>query len=414
MNHRRQGRAWVLMFTFAVAILALLTWGNYQYVRQNPGGNDFLPRWLGTRLLVFQGLSPYSDETALEIQKMAYGRPVRAGEDEMRMAYPLYSIVLFLPYALIGDFSLARALWMTTLEVAIILLSLLSIHLTTWRPSLPMLTSFLIFSLFWYHGLRPLINGNAVALVALCIVGAFWAIRKGADELAGVLLAFSTIKPQLALLPIVFISLYALWQRRWRLVFWLIGTIILLSLGAALLLPDWILQNLREVLRYPLYTPPGTLQAALRIWFPLFGNRLGWAITGILTLMLLFEWRLAFRAEFRHFLWTACLTLTISQWIGIQTDPGNFIVLMPALVLVFAVWEERWKRAGRLFAIVTILLIFLGIWSLFLATVEYGYQPQQSPAMFLPLPGFLLLALYWVRWWAVRAPQVWFDLLEEF
>jgi hypothetical protein len=90
------------MFTFAVAILALLTWGNYQYVRQNPGGNDFLPRWLGTRLLVFQGLSPYSDETALEIQKMAYGRPVRAGEDEMRMAYPLYSIVLFLPYAIIG------------------------------------------------------------------------------------------------------------------------------------------------------------------------------------------------------------------------------------------------------------------------------------------------------------------------
>ncbi len=413
MNYRKRSRAWAFIFSIAAAILVLLTWGNYQYVRQNPGGNDFLVHWVGTRSLVFQGLSPYSDETALEIQEIAYGRPAKAGEHELRVAYPLYSIVLFLPYALIGDFLLARALWMTTLEVTIILLSLVSIRLTTWRPGLLLLTSFFIFSLFWYHGLRPLINGNAVILVALCVVGAFWAIREGADELAGVLLAFSTIKPQITLLPIVFVSLYALWQRRWRLVFWLIGTIILLSLGAALLLPDWILQNLREVLRYPSYNPPGTLQAALRIWFPVFGHRLGWAITIILALMLLIEWRLAFFAEFRHFLWTACLTLTASQWVGIQTDPGNFIVLVPALVLVFAVWEERWRDAGRILSIIIMLLIFSGVWALFLATVEYGYQPQQSPVMFLPLPGFLLVALYWVRWWAIRAPQVWFDLLTE-
>ncbi len=113
------------------------------------------------------------------------------------------------------------------------------------------------------------------------------------------------------------------------------------------------------------------------------------------------------------FLWTACLTLTASQWVGIQTDPGNFIILMPALVLVFSIWEERWRRAGHIFALMTMLFLFLGIWALFLATVEYGYQPQQSPVMFLPLPAFLLLTLYWVRWWALRVPQVWIDLLAE-
>lgn len=401
------------MIILAMALLALVSWGNYQYVRRNPGGNDFLVHWVGTRSLIFRGLSPYSDETALEIQKMAYGRPARAGEHELRVAYPLYSIVVFLPYALIGDFSLARALWMTTLEAAIVALSLLSIRLTTWRPKLTLLSSFLVFSVIWYHGLRPLINGNAVILVALGIVGAFWAIREGADELAGVLLAFTTIKPQLSILLIVFVVLFALWHKRWRVLFWLMGTVILLSLGAALLLPDWILQNLREILRYPAYNPPGTLQAALRIWFPLFGNRLGWAVTGILILMLLLEWRFALRAEFRHFLWTACLTLTASQWIGIQTDPGNFIILMPALVLVLSVWEERWRRSGHIFALMTMLFLFFGIWALFLATVEYGYQPQQSPVMFLPLPAFLLLTLYWVRWWALRAPQVWIDLMTE-
>lgn len=404
-------RFWVIWLLFGLAALAGLTWANYIYAQGNPGGNDFLVHWVGTRALVIDGISPYSDEVAIEIQTMAYGRPARTGEHELRVAYPLYSVLVFLPYALISDFTLARALWMTTLEVALVALAFLSLRLTRWKLSLWFMPIFLLFSLLWYHSVRPLINGNAVILVALLIVGAFLALRAGRDELAGVLLAFSTIKPHLVVVVIGYVLLWTLFHRRWRTLFWFIMVLAMLSTLAALFIADWPLQNLREVMRYSSYNPPGTLGSALAYWMPGIGRQVGWVVTGLLILLLLGEWLLSLRKEFRWFFWTVCLTLTASQWIGIQTDPGNFITLYIAVVLMFAVWEERAGKAGRPVVLILMTLLFFGPWVLFLQTVSYADQPIQSPIMFFPLPLFLLIGLYWVRWWAIHPARL---LIEDF
>ncbi len=409
MNYRRQTNLWILVLALVIGVVAALTWFNYRYAQQNPGGNDFLVHWMGTRTFLTEGLSPYSDETAERIQIAAYGRPARAGEHELRVSYPLYSIVVFLPYALISDYNLARAAWMTTLEIALVALSLVSIRLVNWKPRPILLGLFLLFSVFWYHGFRPLINGNAIILVALCIAGGLLALKSKADELAGVLFAFATIKPHVVLLFLVFIAYWTYVHRRWRVVGWLVTTVILLSASAALLVPDWILQNIREIVRYSSYNPPLTLRAALTALLPGIGNRIGLAIMGLLALLLLVEWWLVRKANFRGFIWVACLTLVASQWIGIPTDPGNFIILLPALALIFALWRERWERTGSIFAVLSMLVLLAGLWGVFLATVEYGDQPQQSPIMFIPLPAFLLVMLYWVRWWAFKFPKVWFD-----
>lgn len=404
-------RFWVIWLLFGLAALAGLTWANYIYAQGNPGGNDFLVHWVGTRALVIDGISPYSDEVAIEIQTMAYGRPARTGEHELRVAYPLYSVLVFLPYALISDFTLARALWMTTLEVALVALAFLSLRLTRWKLSLWFMPIFLLFSLLWYHSVRPLINGNAVILVALLIVGAFLALRAGRDELAGVLLAFSTIKPHLVVVVIGYVLLWTLFHRRWRTLFWFIMVLAMLSTLAALFIADWPLQNLREVMRYSSYNPPGTLGSALAYWMPGIGRQVGWVVTGLLILLLLGEWLLSLRKEFRWFFWTVCLTLTASQWIGIQTDPGNFITLYIAVVLMFAVWEERAGKASRPMVLILMTLLFFGPWVLFLQTVSYADQPIQSPIMFFPLPLFLLIGLYWVRWWAIHPARL---LIEDF
>jgi len=405
----------IILITVAVlGVLALLTWGNYRFALENPGGNDFLVHWVGTRSLVTEGLNPYSDQVALKIQTMAYGRAAQPGEHELRVAYPLYSVIVFLPFALIGDFTLARAAWMTVLEVGLLLLTVLSLRLVNWRVGPVMLALLLIYSLFWYHGLRPLINGNAVILVALGLVGGLLALRSGADELAGVLFALTTIKPQVVVLVLGFVVIWAMSRGRMRIVWWMVGTVALLSVSAALLIPDWIVQNLREVIRYPSYNPPGTPRAAFMEWWPAWGSRLGWALTALMVITLLIEWWANRGAEFRGFLWTVCLTLAVAQWIGIQTDPGNFIVLFPAMALVFSQLSDRWKIGGRVFVILCLLALFAGIWALFLNTVQpgQGTQPVQSAVMFFPLPAFLLITLYWVRWWTVQPPTVWYDMLE--
>jgi hypothetical protein len=113
-------------------------------------------------------------------------------------------------------------------------------------------------------------------------------------------------------------------------------------------------------------------------------------------------------------LWTGSLTLVISQWIGIQTDPGNFILLYLPLVLVFALWVERWGRSGVYVVLVSMALLFFLPWVLFLETVAYGDQPLQHPVMFFPLPLFLLITLYWVRWWGIKPRRLLVDELREY
>ena len=407
-------RFWYLSILLIILVLVLITWGNYNFVQQNPGGNDFLVHWVGTRSLFVDGLSPYSDAVAERIQTIAYGRPALSGEHELRVAYPLYSVVVFLPFALISDYELARAIWMTLLEVGLIGLALLSLRLTRWKMSIWLLPFFLIFSIFWYHSLRPLINGNAVILVALALVAALAALRANRDELAGILLGFSTIKPHLVLVPIIFILIWTIAVRRWGTLTWLVITVVLVSASAALFVPDWPLQNLREILAYSSYNPPGTPGAVFEAWLPATGRQLGWVLSGILGLILIVEWVLARRKDFRWFLWTASLTLVISQWIGIQTDPGNFILLFFPLVLVFSKWSERWGRAGNIVISIAMLLLFILPWAIFLQTITYGDQPLQHPIMFFPLPLFLLLTLYWVRWWAIKPRRLMVDELREY
>ncbi len=403
-------RFWYLSAILIVGLLVLVTWANYDFAQQNTGGNDFLVHWVGARALFVEGLSPYSNAVAERIQTLAYGRPALPGEHELRVAYPMYSALVFLPFALISDYELARALWMTTLEAALIGLAFLSLKLTRLKMSIWLLPFFLIFSIFWYHSLRPLINGNAVILVALALVAAFAALKTGRDELAGVLLAFSTIKPHLVILPIIFILIWTISFGRWRTLGWMLISLVLLSISAALFVPDWPLQNLREILAYSSYNPPGTPGAAFETWLPAAGRRLGWALSALMGLILVTEWVFVRRREFRWFLWTGCLTLVISQWIGIQTDPGNFILLFFPLILVFSMWVERWGRAGSVLTSITLFLLFIVPWVIFLQTVTYGNQPLQHPIMFFPLPLFLLITLYWVRWWAINPRRL---LVEE-
>jgi hypothetical protein len=106
----------------------------------------------------------------------------------------------------------------------------------------------------------------------------------------------------------------------------------------------------------------------------------------------------------------AFLTLTISQWIGIQTDPGNFIILFPAIILIISIWDKRWKEKGTLIVSSTLAMLFFGLWFLFIITIQQSYQPIQSPVMFIPLPAFSLLGLYWIKWWVITpARSYWID-----
>lgn len=90
----------------------------------------------------------------------------------------------------------------------------------------------------------------------------------------------------------------------------MVGALISLILMGMVFIPDWPLQNLREMQRYTGYSPPTTVGAAFALWWPSVGRQLGWVLTILISILLISEWWLAHRKDYRWFLWTACLTLS--------------------------------------------------------------------------------------------------------
>jgi len=388
-----------------LAVVVVLTWGNYQFALNNPGGSDFMPRWLGTRDFLTLGRSPYSQGTTRAIQRFFYGRTALAGEDQQLFVYPFYSMLVFAPFAWTDNYELARAIWMTTLELSLGGIAFISLVLVEWQPKRKVLIIYLLFAFMWYHAVRPVINGNASVMVALFIVFTLFGVVRGNFVSAGIMLALSTIKPHMVVLFVPFVLWWALSRRELRLIWSFLVSMLLLVGGSLLLDRYWIIDNLRQIIAYPQYTLPGTPGAIFAGWWPDNGGRIGIWLTAVLALLLLREWLAAYGKDTRWFLWTAGITLVITNLIGIRTATANYIALFPLLPLLFSLWEQRWQRVGRWLVLITMALLFIGIWWLFLATLIKAEQPTQHPLLFFPLPIFLFIAFYWMRYWSLVSRQ---------
>ncbi len=312
MRPPRSSRAWQTLFVSLFGImLVALTYGNLGFAEQAPGGNDFLPRWLGTRMWVTQGVSPYDPSISQQAQQIIYGRPadLASGEDQALFAYPLPITLFILPFSVL-PFVLARALWMTLLEVCLLALMLLSIRLTKWRPAPFAFGLLMLFSIAWYHGFRAVVLGQFAVIEAVLVAGALLAIQHELDAVAGMLASLSLLKPQISVLLVPFILIWAVSRRRTSLVTWTLGSTVALFGGFILLMPNWPIQWLREVISYPTYT--ATVSASpLSLLAGIFPAGSGW-LTGILSALagfyLLWEWVLARGKHDAWFQWTAAMT----------------------------------------------------------------------------------------------------------
>lgn len=386
------------MVGLLAAVAVVLGAVNYRFADQFPGGNDFLARWVGAHYWMQRDTSPYAPQVSQEAQRLIYGRPALPGEDVAHFVYPMPAMVFFAPFGLL-DYTLARAVWMTVLELALPLLALLGIAIAGWRPDRTTRTLLLVFSVVWYHGLRAVIVGQFAVIEAVVMVGALLAIRRREDGLAGVLLGLSIAKPQMPVLLIPFVLLWAARSRRWMIVTVTLGTIAALVIGTALLLPGWPMLWLQQLMEYPSYTELGPPVSILTSVLPRGSAVAALVLGGLALLYLFWEWSQAMGRSDRWFQWTAAMTIVVTNLIAIRTATTNYVVMLPALCLIFSVWTDRWGKAGRALAFGVLLTLFLGLWLLFSSTVAGNVE---SPIMYLPFPSLVLIGLWWTRWWAVR------------
>ncbi|MBN2555335.1 MAG: DUF2029 domain-containing protein [Anaerolineales bacterium] len=378
----------VLMLVLATAVICLLTFVNYQFSAAQPGGNDFLARWTGAHYWVVEGVSPYSPEVSIAAQQMIYGREAHPeqGEDIAHFVYPLPAMLFFAPFGLL-QYSTARALWMTILEIGLPLLVVISLRLLEWIPGRPMLIVLLFFSLTWYHGMRAIIVGQFAIIEALLIITALLLYSRKRDNAAGIILALTIAKPQMAVLFIPYLVLHAFAERRWRFVFSAglsVGALILVS---ELLLPGWMGDWFGQLQEYPHYTAIGSPVSILTSMLPVFQKEAEVLFNALIAGGLIWIWLRSRRGGERSFIWAAMATLVVTNLIILRTATTNYVVLLPVLLYIFREWIRQNGRAGSIGVYLTMLVITIGIWWLFLTTVQGNVE---GIAPYLPLPLFTL------------------------
>jgi hypothetical protein len=389
---------WILALVLLVLFVTDVLVTHAVFTSRFPGANDFYSRWGGARSWWTQGLSPYSEATSIQIEIGIYGRRALPGEDPGLFAYPFYTVFVLAPLAFL-PYAWAEAAWLTLLEFALIGGVVGTIRLVEWRlPPVP-LGATLVWAIFFYHSVRAILLGQFAVVIFALIVAVLWALRARRDVPAGVLLAFSTIKPQMVFMLVPLVIGWAVARRRWYVVIAFAIAMVVLCGASWLAVPGWLGDFVTQMTRYPSYTAIGSpVWIITRYFFPALGAPGEIVLSAVLLVWALATWLPLWRDEsWPLFLWVAEVTLVVTNLIALRTATTNYVVLFIPLLHVLARMQHRWKRAGTWAVMGVEMTLLVGLWALFLATVVNKFE---HPIMYLPLPvGLAVVLAIWRKEW---------------
>ncbi|PKN94476.1 MAG: hypothetical protein CVU44_05160 [Chloroflexi bacterium HGW-Chloroflexi-6] len=375
--------------------ISLLFFGNYQFAKKQPGGTDFLYRWLPTQLVLFENYkNPYSPAAEYQVELVHHGHPHQDDETPGIFAYPYYTMAVFLPFAFIKDFLLARAAWMTAMEVAHIGVIWLTLQMAKFKPKKSVIFTLIIFALFSADFSQALIDGNPSSLATFFAFLSLFFISRKADKAAGICLALSTIKPQLVILFFPLIWFWAFSRQRWTILYSSFFVMLVLFSASFFLLPNWFSEFIKDLTTYTNVASPSTPRAILNYWMAAsLANYIAWGLTVLSILIILRTVLFSIGKDFSALLWSACLIFTVMPITGITSAKSNYIAMLPGVILL--IWHAYGKLREKEIWLNFLLFLWIGLsWFFFYAGRNWVINGNLIYFVdFYPLP-VVLLALY--------------------
>src|SRR6266404_425127 len=311
--------------------------------RGTPRGSlsDLYPRWLGARELLLHGRNPYSPEITREIQAGYYGRPLdptRAGDprDQQAFAYPVYVVFLLAPTVKL-PFAEVQVGFRCFLAALILLSLFLWLRFVKWRASLAAVGTIVLLTISSVPFIQGIKLQQLSLLIAGLIAGAVYLLARNSQVLAGILLALATIKPQLAVPLVAWLSLWSLsgLRQRWKFLISFVATSLGLILAGEYLLPGWIGKFWDAIAAYRKYTEPGSVLDQL------LTAKVGVPISVLIVVavaVICVRWRMSQVAS-SQFAWTTSLVLAATVVIVPTVAPYNQLLLLPGALLLARSWS---------------------------------------------------------------------------
>ena len=437
----RKQRKWLSAEEIRFLVIGLLVLGlalaaNISLAQILPGGEWFFQRWSGARSFLLAEIGgpggvkgerlqpegepqifnyaagPYSTEIAQRTQEVVYGRRAFSSEYTYVLNDPLFILMLYSPLALVSNYTLAHGIWMLLCEAALIASVFLAINLSEWQPRPWLYVLLAVFGLVQFFSLNGLVSGSPTVLLTFLYLCILLALRSGADELVGALLALVAYQWEVGGLFFIFILFFALQNRRWGVLAGLGMALFVLLVISFLIDPDWGLPYLRAVLSAWYRGVSLNLGAILAKWIPDLRFPAGRVVAIALGFLLFLEWFDAVEAHFRRVVWTAALSLAATPLMGFPIFPSNHVVLILPFLLIVALGWERWPRSRVIRVGLLLLLVLLIPYGMYYRVLSV-YDPLVIDLISILPPVAAILGLYWMRWWALRSPRPWLDRLGE-
>lgn len=361
---------------------------------------DLYPRWVGTRELLLHGRNPYSAEVSHEIQMAFYGHAIEQSYDkpdseivdEQRFAYPVYVVFLLAPMVH-ADFARLQE-WAPVVLGALVAASVwLWMGVLRWRPPLLFVAAVILFVLSSPQIAQDLRLRQFAPFVAFLLALASWCVVRNRLWIAGILLAISTIKPQMVVLFLVWFLIWSLWdwEKRWPLAAGFAATLCALVGGGEWLLPGWPRYFVEGLIAYRKYFHPLSTSPVRLI----LGDWMG-GIVSVLALaaLLAYSWNkrkvTADSWEFSHIVG---LFLVASTLILPLLVPGNHVlIVLPVLMLVHE-WAALPTWGRYTFAI-------LLSWPVVASSILLLHRPRvESMHRIALLPSLLVLLFPFFALW---------------
>lgn len=362
------------------------------------GATDIYPTWQGGKLFWQDGTSPYDDEVGEKSQAAIYEDEVAdEGEDEFQFVYPFYLILYMGPLPLL-EFRLAATIFM---EILLLLLGgtlVLSVDTLRWLPKPLTLGIAILVYITSYFSVRGLLLAQPAFLAYAFHIGAYWAISRGYDRGAGVLLALSTIKPQTGYLLVPLLLLWA-WSNHRRTIAYAFAAMFgALFLGSMILLPTWFIEWMARVFNYRDYTETLATIQIITHSIDAMPDVLQFGLQAIISLLVLvpvglYWWRAILQRDSSNFLWGLMLTMTVSVMVSPRTATTYYIELYPVLLVTMLFLEQRRQW---LWLVLGALVFVVAYWVLVIATLpEEAGAGSEAPIVYVIFPtliyGWLLL-----------------------
>ena len=362
-------------------------------------GNDFYQVWLTSREALRGRRDLYSESMTREIQTGLYGRPLdpRVPSDPVDrrvFPYPAFTDLLFWPSAEL-PFPVIRVAVVVLLVALTFTSLLLWLRAMDWRLSPIWLVVIILLTLSSYPVLEGLFAGQLGLLVGFLLAASILALERGRLLLSGVLLALTTIKPQMTVLVIFYLVLWTFhdWRKRGPLCAGLFSIAAALLAGSLLVWPGWIPSWIHTLIAYHGYTRPPLIREVLTS--PLGPRLAGPATVLMFAILMLFAVVLAWRNRAAapgstQFWLTLSLLLAVSS---VTILPGqavyDHVILLPGIFLLLRQRREL-RRAGRVAQVLLIVGAAALFWPWASAFALMVVRPLLAPERFFSTAVFAL------------------------